>query len=412
MSDFWIWYTKSNPESIVDVYYMAPDSLLTPRRLDIIPKLLYVDSILNHRNRYLSRQLYKENIRAFVGYKYNEVGTEGKNTLSKHFERFELLIKNVKERGFDDKVSSVALDDDGIVIDGIHRAAVAFYLQKELPVFNISFCATRCDYRYFRSRGMSTSCVEYMVNQFIMLNNDTITFAISYYNDSDFYQLFCALEDSYDIIYSKNKEVGEKDNHLFSMYYQTPGNSWKGKRYEHRKYVLLFVKPHKNVPWQRRKAPFLKMVIERPMIVKISFHQYNCRELSRRFFGRTIKQSLTMQYAFLKTVILDVLKIERKEMDIINEMMLDRKMIDTLKGFRNDLVKQLRCRYLRKLVGFLSTISHRRHPNHHYFSKYCVQLNDYSDEEAQEILSEESYNDYVLIKYFPMIYLDNINKSL
>lgn len=153
-SDFWLRQYGMTGDETVQIRLADPRPLLCPGRLDLVSKILYVRARLSGRERAFAKALYRACIRAFVGPRYEEVGTAGKAGLPAHYRQFNALIDSAVARGLDPAVSAVSLTEDGVVIDGAHRAAVAYVLGCPLPVFSVPGVERNCNDAFFASRGL------------------------------------------------------------------------------------------------------------------------------------------------------------------------------------------------------------------------------------------------------------------
>ena len=153
-SDFWLRQYGMTGDETVEIRLADPRSFLCPGRLDLVSKILYVRARLSGRERAFAKALYRACIRAFVGPCYEEVGTAGKVGLLAHYRQFNALIDNAVVHGLDPAISAVSLTEDGIVIDGAHRAAVAYVLSQPLPVFAVPGVERNCNDTFFEARGL------------------------------------------------------------------------------------------------------------------------------------------------------------------------------------------------------------------------------------------------------------------
>jgi len=154
VSDFWLRQYGMRGDETVQIRLADPRTLLCPGRLDLVSKLLYVRSRLAGRERAFARALYRACIRAFLGPRYEEVGTAGKTGIRAHYRQFDALIDSAVTRGLDPAVSAASLTAGGVVIDGAHRAAVAYVLGQPLPVFSVPGVERNCNDAFFASRGL------------------------------------------------------------------------------------------------------------------------------------------------------------------------------------------------------------------------------------------------------------------
>ena len=120
---------EGTPYKILDI---PARLLITPERIDLMAKWIYIYHREKNLNMESARELYMHHIEAFSNGTFIEPGTEDKNSIEKYFDEFDRIIDSVKENGFDEAVSLVPVGKDGVLLDGSHRCAACAYFNKNI----------------------------------------------------------------------------------------------------------------------------------------------------------------------------------------------------------------------------------------------------------------------------------------
>lgn len=133
--------------------------LLNFQRFDLYAKLFYIENY--HVNKELATKVYEEHIHAFNP-DFREPGRDDKNSCDDFIISFDKIIAHFREHDFDDNVSIVPVDRNGIILDGAHRiAALAFY-NKNVTIAKFADVTAKCkfDYKYFLNRGLKSETAD------------------------------------------------------------------------------------------------------------------------------------------------------------------------------------------------------------------------------------------------------------
>ncbi len=144
-------------ESLEPFSFQVPArSLLVPQRFDLFAKLYYI--IHRDIDRKLAERVYIEHIRAFNP-DGREPGRDDKISINDFIVSFDNLIDQFKVEDFDDSVSVVPVDKNGVILDGAHRVAALAYYDKIVSIARYDSVEAKCDfdYIYFKNRGLSWS---------------------------------------------------------------------------------------------------------------------------------------------------------------------------------------------------------------------------------------------------------------
>lgn len=128
--------------------------LITPERIDLMAKWIYIDHREKKLNMKSARELYMNHIKAFSNGTFIEPGTEDKNSIEKYFDEFDCIIDSVKEKGFDETVSLVPIGKNGVLLDGSHRCTACAYFNKKIKVIYFNDLERNFNYMFFLERGL------------------------------------------------------------------------------------------------------------------------------------------------------------------------------------------------------------------------------------------------------------------
>lgn len=129
-------------------------TLLKPQRFDLFAKLFYISNVSTHPEEAL--KVYTEHIKAFNP-DGREPGRDDKNGAQDFVSVFDEIIELFRNNEFDEKVSVVPVDKNGIILDGAHRVAALAYFDKSVTIAQFDDVEAVCDfdYTYFKNRGLA-----------------------------------------------------------------------------------------------------------------------------------------------------------------------------------------------------------------------------------------------------------------
>lgn len=172
-SNFFLDDWKLNSNDKLNMEYVDAKQFLCPRRFDLIAKIYYIDCREKGKDLELAKLIYKEHIRAFSLGTFTEPGTEEKNTIEKYFSAFDKLIDDIKENGFDYTKSIVPVGENGSIIDGSHRVAIAWYYNLQLPIVRIANRSKDYNYEFFKERGLDEKYLDFMSWLFVLYSHSS-----------------------------------------------------------------------------------------------------------------------------------------------------------------------------------------------------------------------------------------------
>ena len=144
------------------------EKLLNHCRFDVMAKYIYAE---HYRNRYdleWAKEVYREHLRVWGG--FVEVDLSGKDSFEKYVESFNKLLDSFEENGFDENISLLPVGDNGIIIDGSHRAAacLAYNVNPKVAIFRHK---ERCySSQFFYSRGLNKIYLDSMATEYAKLS--------------------------------------------------------------------------------------------------------------------------------------------------------------------------------------------------------------------------------------------------
>lgn len=184
-------------------------SLLTPKRFDLFAKLYYI----THRNKNCDNaiKVYNEHIKTFNP-DLKEPGRTDKNSVEDFIKAFDILISEFNKTEFNDNISIIPVDSNGVILDGAHRVAALAYYDKDVTIVQFEDVVAKCDfnYSYFKVRGLNWECLDIIAHEMIKwLPNLLVACVWPRVNDSknrDY--ILNYLSSKYEITYIKEFNIG------------------------------------------------------------------------------------------------------------------------------------------------------------------------------------------------------------
>jgi hypothetical protein len=231
-------------------------TLLSPYRIDLIAKFLYVESKELGINVNYCKLLYKAHISAFTHGNYIEQGQESSKTnIESFYKVLDDLVLKIDKVGLDQKVSRIPMDKYGVIIDGAHRTAVCAYFNKPIPVTQFNIEGQKYDLEFFRKRMMKSKFLDFLAHSYIKIKNKNV-YALCVWpkghNNKDFVKEF--LTKKVHIVFEKQVFLTARGAHSFvSQIYShhdwvgTPKDGFNGSKnkvnacFSNNKPMVLFV---------------------------------------------------------------------------------------------------------------------------------------------------------------------------
>ena len=201
--DRYLW--KQLPDSVFEITWVKPSSLLTWNRLDIGMRILYLE--LEKRLPALADQIYYQDLRAQSLGALTDPDNAAKDSFVVFKDVFSKVSEDVLARGFDAGTSIIPLSRSGSLLNGGHRVSSAVFHGKDVAIIQTDLPQIVCDYEYFWDRGVSKEAIEHAVTKFVSLADNTfVAFlwpsGINNYSDVD--KLFDR------VVYKKQLKLSEK----------------------------------------------------------------------------------------------------------------------------------------------------------------------------------------------------------
>lgn len=172
-SPYFIKTWRCEPDIELSVDYVQPEQFLVSNRIDLICKLFYIECREKKADMTFAKELYTEHLRAFSEGTFTEPGNKEKNTIEKYLATFDKLIDEIKTNGFDASKSVVPVSDNGVILDGSHRVAIAIYYHITLPIVRIHGVEQCFDTAFFQKNGLPSVYLDFMVDQYIKAKDQT-----------------------------------------------------------------------------------------------------------------------------------------------------------------------------------------------------------------------------------------------
>ena len=212
------------------VHTINPRKLLTPNRLDLCLRLLYLE--LRHLVPALADYIYSEDIRAHSLGTYNDDINPSKNSLETFKSVFHNLYSDISKNGFDSSTTLIPLANDGSILNGAHRTASAIFSNREVSVVSTELPRLNCDYNFFYQRAVPSFVLEQAALKYVDCAENifvALLWPSAYIYNRQVESLFKS------VIYKKTLALGGRGalNLLYQCYHHmnwigTDNNSFRG----------------------------------------------------------------------------------------------------------------------------------------------------------------------------------------
>jgi len=236
-----------------------PLDLLSPKRFDILAKILYAKGRKNNYKTDFHLNVYKEHLLAWNGLHSD---FDGKSGLNEYTESFDKILDSIQTDGFDDKKSLVPLTENLTPLNGSHRVAACITHDK-----NVS-CTKGiegkdgmvCDFNYLKKLNLEQKWMDAMALEYSCLKDDSYIVSlfpsVSNKNDEEVRDM---LKEVGDIVYEKDIYLNNMGalKYTIEMYYNEPfiGNHLDGYHGANNKAKLCFTNPDKPLKVFLMKFP-------------------------------------------------------------------------------------------------------------------------------------------------------------
>ncbi|WP_423188987.1 hypothetical protein ACO1PF_10395 [Alkalibacterium sp. f15] len=210
--------------------------LIVSERLDLIPKLKYIEFREKGYDLTFPKEIYTAHIEALTLGTYNEPGNVYKNSIKKYFDTFDFLIDDIKKNGFDEHKSVIPVGGNNAILDGAHRVAVAAYFNLEVPIIRFNNIYSSYNVDFFKERLLNEEYLDYIVLEYSKLKKEIYCACVwpRAKGKSQLINVDKLVRDSGKIVYKK--KIGLNYNGLYHLIKQVySSEAWVGDINNHYK---------------------------------------------------------------------------------------------------------------------------------------------------------------------------------
>ena len=142
-----------------------PNKLMTPSRLDIAFKLLFLNYI--NINKKLAIEIYSNHINALTLGSNKEPGKKAKKNISIYIKQFKHTFDSIKKNGFNFKKTLIPVSNKNHLCNGAHRVASSIYLNNKIALIKLGYEEHLYDYKFFYKRKTKLSYLNMAALTFI-----------------------------------------------------------------------------------------------------------------------------------------------------------------------------------------------------------------------------------------------------
>ncbi|MBR5419121.1 hypothetical protein IK110_02640 [Candidatus Saccharibacteria bacterium] len=158
-----------------DVDKVRAIDLLTPKRIDVVAKYMYMLFKQQKIKSGLAEEVYRNHIEIFSEGGFYEPGSETKTSYEDFLKEYDQIYDSLKKKGFDVKKSLIPVGNDGVIINGGHRTAASILLDQEVGILEIpDHAAPRYDFKYFEKGKMPSEYLDFLISSYIRLTPSTV----------------------------------------------------------------------------------------------------------------------------------------------------------------------------------------------------------------------------------------------
>jgi len=172
LSDYFCDSHKIKYDEPYKIEWVNPESLLTSRRIDIIAKLEYLNSIESGLESPFLKELYVSHIEAFSLGTFKEPGNKKKSSAEDYINVFRELYFEIKENGFDSNISAVPVGKGNIILNGSHRTAIALKLNLKIPIIRFEDIIVDYGFDFFSNRKLKQKYLNYLITRYLEYRKD------------------------------------------------------------------------------------------------------------------------------------------------------------------------------------------------------------------------------------------------
>lgn len=153
-----------------EIEEIAARDLLTPWRIDLMAKWIYIDAKVNGWDMSYATKLYKNHLDSFSNGRFYEPGNTKKSSLEQYIQVFDELIRDFQKTGFDEKKSLLPVGENNVLLDGAHRCACAAYFNQRVKIIRFKNIKQNFGYDFFLQRFLDRKSLDRMVLEYCSHN--------------------------------------------------------------------------------------------------------------------------------------------------------------------------------------------------------------------------------------------------
>lgn len=175
LSDYFCEKHKINVNMAYTIEYADALELLTPYRLDLMPKIQWLEAYETGAAKDYAETYYRESIKAITGRTCKEGGKEDKKySFDSFVEEFKILTEQIKNEGFDTERSVIPVDKNGVIMDGAHRTAIGIYFNLKVPIVRLDTSFEYPDILFLRNHLLDDVYIEQMVTDYLKMTGSHV----------------------------------------------------------------------------------------------------------------------------------------------------------------------------------------------------------------------------------------------
>jgi hypothetical protein len=159
-----------NRRSQYEIVKFDPIKLISPKRLDILAKYIYVKYREDHLETSFAEELYLSHIESFNN--FVEADGSGKIGPEAFLTSMNSLSDSLKKEGFH-KSNPIPLSRDSVPLDGAHRVGASLALNSQVEAVMLDVDSPTFDYKFFQNRGLSEVFLDFIACQYVEIKEDT-----------------------------------------------------------------------------------------------------------------------------------------------------------------------------------------------------------------------------------------------
>jgi len=197
---------KTISKKRVSVEVVDPKTLITPKRFDVLAKIIFLKFLTSNSDDNIGEKLYIKHLELLNGLlEVDSNGTSrkiGKDSFILSFKNLLLSIKKDFNKSY-----AIPISNNNI-LDGAHRLAVAIFLKKDIFVFKTNRKEFNYSYSFFKEKKFPEIYLDMMANEYLLYKKKARLIFLwptaDKSKDSKFYEL---LNKHGDLVYEKTIKI-------------------------------------------------------------------------------------------------------------------------------------------------------------------------------------------------------------